>query len=69
MNQPGWTMEQRAGIKRYFTLATIAVACGTMFAVFLIVSGNTGGWALLALLLAPWALTYVYLRNVAKAQP
>ncbi|MFD3717509.1 hypothetical protein [Streptomyces sp. NPDC058674] len=69
MSRPGRTMEQRARIKRHFTLATIAVVCGGALAVFLIASGDPDGWLLLVMLVAPWVLVYAYLRSVAKARP
>ncbi|MFF7965501.1 hypothetical protein ACFZC3_09075 [Streptomyces sp. NPDC007903] len=65
----GWTMEQRAGVKRYFTMGTVLVALGVALSIFLIASGNAGGWALLAIMVVPWILTYVYLRSLGKNQP
>lgn len=52
MSEPhvGWTMEQRAGVKRYVQFASACAFVGIALAIFLIVSGNSGGWALLAII-------------------
>ncbi|MFF6904780.1 hypothetical protein ACFY9Q_02415 [Streptomyces sp. NPDC012389] len=52
MSEPhvGWTMEQRAAVKRYVQIAAVFAVLGVAFSVFLIISGNSGGWGLLAII-------------------
>ncbi|CAL9633548.1 hypothetical protein SUDANB140_06151 [Streptomyces sp. enrichment culture] len=49
MSKVGWTMEQRAVVKRYTLVAGIFTFVAVAFAVFLIGSGNPGGWVLIAM--------------------
>ena len=51
MSEPhvGWTMEQRAAVKRYAQIAAVFIVLGVAFSVFLIASGKSGGWALLGI--------------------
>ncbi|MFC8697227.1 hypothetical protein ACIQEY_00390 [Streptomyces parvus] len=54
MNTPephvGWTVEQRAAVKRYLQFAAAFGFAGVVLSVFLIASGNGGGWALLGII-------------------
>ncbi|MFF8465380.1 hypothetical protein [Streptomyces griseus] len=46
----GWTVEQRAAVKRYLQFAAAFGFVGIVLSVFLIASGNSGGWALLGII-------------------
>ncbi|MFJ9107247.1 hypothetical protein [Streptomyces sp. NPDC102283] len=46
----GWTMEQRALVKRYVQFAAAFAVIGIALSVFLIASGNSGGWGLLGII-------------------
>ncbi|MFJ1802529.1 hypothetical protein [Streptomyces sp. NPDC088180] len=46
----GWTMEQRAAVKRYVQFAAVFAVAGIALSVFLIASGNSGGWGLLGII-------------------
>ncbi|MEU4921661.1 hypothetical protein [Streptomyces parvus] len=52
MSEPhvGWTVEQRAAVKRYVQFAAAFAVAGIALSVFLIASGNSGGWALLGII-------------------
>ncbi|MFE2976281.1 hypothetical protein [Streptomyces sp. NPDC059258] len=52
MSEPhvGWTVEQRAAVKRYVQFAAAFAVVGIALSVFLIASGNSGGWALLGIM-------------------
>ncbi|MBM7439532.1 preprotein translocase subunit SecG [Streptomyces sp. HB132] len=45
-----WSTEQRASVKRYLQFAAFFAVLGIIFSAFLIISGNTGGWALLGII-------------------
>lgn len=46
------SMEQRAVVRRCLQFAGVALAIGAVLSVFLIASGNAGGWGVLVILLA-----------------
>jgi hypothetical protein len=62
-------MEQRATVKRYMLFAHIFTAVGVALGVFLLVSGNAGGWALLGLLIPLWLAAVLFIGSVRRDQP
>ncbi|MER7765014.1 hypothetical protein [Streptomyces sp. NPDC097619] len=69
MSRLGWTLEQRAGVKWFFMLGSIAAVFGLILGIALVAMGNTGGWALVAIAVVTWSAGYVTLKNIRKSQP
>lgn len=69
MPDVGWSVEQRAAVKRWMLFATVFAGAGVLLSVFLIASGNSGGWALLALTLCIYGAGYHFVGNVRRRQP
>ncbi|WP_037648977.1 hypothetical protein [Streptomyces flavidovirens] len=69
MNRLGWTVEQQAGIKRYFAFASFFTLLGVILSVVLIAMGNKGGWVLLAIVVIAWGGGYLFLNSTRKSQP
>lgn len=69
MSRLGWTLEQGAGAKRYFTTGSFFTLLGIILSVVLIAMGNTGGWALLAIAIITWSAGYLFLKTTRKSQP
>ncbi|MFD6274945.1 hypothetical protein ACFWFI_05130 [Streptomyces sp. NPDC060209] len=69
MPHVGWSMEQRAVVKRYVQFATFFAVAGALFSAFLIISGNAGGWALLALIACICLVGYFFIQKGRGAQP
>ncbi len=69
MNRLGWTLEQRAGVKWYFTFTSFFAALGMILSIILIAIGNQGGWGLLAITVVAWGGMFLFLRNTRKSQP
>ncbi|MFH9610883.1 hypothetical protein [Streptomyces sp. NPDC017448] len=65
MSEPhvGWTMEQRAAVKRYVQFAAVFAVLGVAFSIFLIISGNSGGWALLGILACISVVGYFFIQK------
>ncbi len=62
-------MEQRALVKRYLQFAAFFVVFGVAFSVFLIVSGNSGGWSLLAIIGGMSAGGYYFVQKGRGGRP
>ncbi|MFF7203105.1 MULTISPECIES: hypothetical protein [unclassified Streptomyces] len=69
MSRLGWTLEQEAGVKRYFAIGSFFTLLGIILSVVLIAMGNTGGWALLAIVVITWTAGYFFLKTTRKSQP
>lgn len=69
MPRIGWSVEQRAAVKRYMLFTTIFAVIGVAFSVFLIVSGVKGGWVLLGMVVCIYAATRLFVGNVKRNQP
>ncbi len=65
----GWTSEQQAGVKRWWQFATFFCVLGLALSVFLIVSGNYGGWGLLAFTVLLWGVGAYSLRTMKRNRP
>lgn len=65
----GWTSEQRAGVKRWWQFATFFCFLGVALSVFLIVSGNSGGWGLLAFIVLLWGVGAYSMRTMKRDRP
>ncbi|MFJ9888105.1 hypothetical protein ACIQRW_19875 [Streptomyces sp. NPDC091287] len=65
MSEPhvGWTTEQRAAVKRYVQFAAAFAVAGIALSVFLIASGNSGGWGLLAIIGCVSAIGYFFIER------
>ncbi|MGD6740883.1 hypothetical protein ACOKM3_03465 [Streptomyces sp. BH106] len=64
-----WSVEQRAAVKRWMLFATVFAAAGIFLSVFLIVSGNSGGWVLLVLTLCIFGAGNLFVGNIRRSQP
>ncbi|MEU9357724.1 hypothetical protein AB0D35_06365 [Streptomyces sp. NPDC048301] len=69
MPHVGWSVEQRAAVKRYMQFATFFAVIGVLFSVFLIISGNSGGWALLAIVACICLVGYFFIQRGKGGQP
>lgn len=65
MSQPnvGWTMEQRAAVRRYVQFAAVFTVLGVALSIFLIASGNSGGWALLGIIGCICVVGYFFIQR------
>ncbi|EGE42027.1 hypothetical protein ACIQUZ_27155 [Streptomyces griseus] len=59
----GWTAEQRAAVKRYLQFAAAFGFVGIVLSVFLIASGNSGGWALLGIIGCVSVIGWFFIRR------
>lgn len=69
MPRVGWSVEQRAGVRRFMLFAALFAVAGVILSVFLIISGNTGGWILLGLVACMYCAGFVYIRGIKEKQP
>ncbi|WP_256332934.1 RHS repeat-associated core domain-containing protein [Streptomyces sp. 2131.1] len=69
MPNVGWTVEQRATVKRYMLFATILSVVGVVFSIILILIGNTGGWIVLGMIVCTYGAAYMFIRTKAENQP
>lgn len=69
MPRVGWSVEQRAAVKRYAQFATFFAVVGVLFSAFLIISGNAGGWALLAIIACFCLVGYFFVQRGKGGQP
>lgn len=69
MPRVGWSLEQRAVVKRYMAITTVFAIVGVLFGVFLIASGNSGGWVFLALIVVIYAGVALFLNSMKNKQP
>ncbi|WP_244229746.1 hypothetical protein [Kitasatospora albolonga] len=56
-------------MKRYLQFMGAFVAVGVVLSVFLIVSGNSGGWALLVMIASMCAVAYFFVQRGKTGQP
>lgn len=69
MPNVGWTVEQQAAIKRYWLFTNILTVVGVILSIAFIISGNTGGWIVLAMIACIYGACFLFIRNKAKSQP
>ncbi|RAJ57881.1 hypothetical protein K388_03940 [Streptomyces sp. KhCrAH-43] len=69
MPSVGWTLEQRAAVKRYMRFSAVLSAVGVVLSIVLILIGNARGWLLLGLIVCMYGATYIFIRYKAKSQP
>ncbi|URN17360.1 MULTISPECIES: hypothetical protein [Streptomyces] len=69
MPRVGWSMEQRAAVKRYIQFAGFFAVIGILFSAFLIISGNSGGWALLAIIACICLVGYFFIQKGEGGNP
>lgn len=65
----GWSLEQRAAVKRWMQVSTIFLIAGMVLSGFLIAKGNNGGWGLLVLCACMYGACFLYIRNIKRKQP
>lgn len=66
----GWTLEQKAGIKRYFVMTSVFAVLGLFIGLALLIKGESaGGVALISIAVIGWGGMYVTLKNIRKSQP
>ncbi|WP_237879509.1 hypothetical protein [Streptomyces sp. ICN903] len=68
MPRVGWSVEQRAAVKRYMLFATLFAVAGTVFSIFLIVVGNSGGWVVLAMIACMYLAGFLFIGNIKREQ-
>ncbi|MEU0914701.1 hypothetical protein [Streptomyces althioticus] len=69
MPHVGWSIEQRAVVRRWTRTAAFFTAAGVVLSAFLIVTGNPGGWVLLVMSTCIYGALHLFLRNAARKQP
>ena len=69
MPNVGWSLEQRAAVKRWMLFASLFAVAGTVLSIFLIAAGNTGGWVVLVMTLCIFGAVYLFVGNIKKKQP
>lgn len=69
MLKVGWSLEQRAAVKRWMLFASLFAVAGVVLSVFLIVTGNSGGWVVLVMMLCIFGTGYLFVGNVKSRQP
>jgi Ca2+/Na+ antiporter len=62
-------MEQRAAGKRYVQFAAFFAVVGVLFSAFLIISGNVGGWVLLAIVACICLVGYFFVQKGKGGHP
>ncbi|MFI1188737.1 hypothetical protein [Streptomyces californicus] len=63
----GWPMAQRSAAKRYVQFAAVFAVLGVAFSIFLIISGDSGGWALLGILARISVVGYFFIQRGERA--
>ncbi|MGX5189069.1 hypothetical protein ACWKT5_41815 [Streptomyces avermitilis] len=69
MPEVGWSVGQRAAVKRWMTFVYLFAVAGLVLSILLIVMGNTGGWVLLVLTACIFGAAYMFVGNIKKRQP
>jgi FtsH-binding integral membrane protein len=69
MPHVGWSLEQRAAVKRWMLFAYIFAFAGVILSAFLIATGNSGGWVVLFMTLCIFGALYMFIANIKKKQP
>lgn len=69
MPRVGWSMEQRALVKRYAQFTVALSVTGVALSIFLIVIGNNGGWGLLVLIACILMVSYYFTQKGKSGQP
>jgi hypothetical protein len=65
----GWSVEQRAVVKRRMLFASLFAVAGVVLSVFLIAAGNSGGWVLLVLTICIYGAVHLFVGNIKRKQP
>ncbi|MCG3041399.1 hypothetical protein L7D48_12660 [Streptomyces sp. S1A] len=55
-------------MKRYMLFATLFAVAGTVFSIFLIVVGNSGGWVVLAMIACMYLAGFLFIGNIKREQ-
>jgi fatty acid desaturase len=69
MEKAGWSLEQRAAVKRWMLFSALFAIAGVVLSVFLIVTGNSGGWVVLVMTLCIFGAAYLFVGNIKNRQP
>ncbi|MFJ1975580.1 hypothetical protein ACIO93_44115 [Streptomyces sp. NPDC087903] len=69
MPEVGWSVGQRAAVKRWMMFVYLFAVAGLILSILLIVMGNSGGWILLALTVCIAGAAYMFVGNIRKRQP
>ena len=65
----GWSVGQRAAVKRWMLFTSLFAVAGVILSVALIAAGNSGGWVLLSLTVCVYGACYLYIGTIKKRQP
>ncbi|MFG2131287.1 hypothetical protein ACGFNV_26180 [Streptomyces sp. NPDC048751] len=65
----GWSLEQRAAVKRWMLFASLFAVAGVILSVILIALGNSGGWVVLLMTVCIYGASYLFVGNIKKKQP
>jgi hypothetical protein len=68
LSRLGWSVGQRAAVKRYMLLGTVFAVAGVAFSVFLVASGEGDGWALLVMIGCMYLAALLFIRNIRREQ-
>jgi hypothetical protein len=69
MPKVGWSLEQRAAVKRWMLFTALFAVAGVVLSLFLIVAGNSGGWVVLVMTLCIFGSVCLFVGNVKNRQP
>lgn len=69
MPKVGWSIGQRAAVKRWMILVNLFAVAGLILSILLIVMGNSGGWVLLALTVCMAGAAHMFVGSIRKPQP
>ncbi|MEV4999381.1 hypothetical protein [Streptomyces niveus] len=69
MSNLGWSTGQRAAVKRWMLFASLFAIAGVILAAFLIISGNSGGWVILGMVVCISLATFLFVGNQKKGKP
>lgn len=65
----GWSLGQRAAVKRWMLFTSLFAVAGVILSVALIAAGNSGGWVLLILTVCIYGACHLYIGIIKKRQP
>ncbi|OQQ13670.1 hypothetical protein B0675_25715 [Streptomyces sp. M41(2017)] len=69
MPNVGWSVGQRAAVKRWMMFVYLFAVAGLILSILLIAMGNSGGWILLTLTACITGAVYMFVGNIRKRQP
>ncbi|MFI8205343.1 hypothetical protein [Streptomyces sp. NPDC085937] len=65
----GWSVEQRAELKRRMLFVNVFAVAGAILSLVLIAGGNTGGWVVLGMTACMYGALQLLLGHMRRRQP